>query len=326
MAAKTKLLVPWSAIVGLVVAAGSLVPGVTPSRLAPSLSLGTLEKTICPAESSANGVEHPAPLVSFGETIQGDHETTRAKRDPQAPASVTIAGPAETSPGDLVILEARGEYEGIRWILGNSTKSFLPVDDGRRCVFASGAPGEYRFFAVVAQRDGEATTLADASFVVRVGGPSPVPPTPTPPTPTPPPAPTPIPPAPTPTPPPAPIPDSFSSLSLVVIRDVDDLTADQAEVLLNLRTWSDAQPPAKVRHYEFAPDQKNELGQTDPVVAGYLAKKPATAKLPYVLLLATDATPAKVAWQGELPATAKEITDRMSSLLKPGRPKVSAKE
>lgn len=306
---------PWTAIAGLVVAAGSIAsPGVLP---APN-PIAT--ETIVATDSTASSVERPTALASFGETIGGDRETNRSRREPQAPASVTIVGPTETSPGDLVILEARGEYEGIRWILGNSPKSFLPVDDGRRCVFASGAPGEYRFYAVVAQRDGDRTTLADASFVVRVGGPTP-PPTPVPPAPTP----TPVPPAPEPTPPPAPVPDTVSSISVVVIRDVNDLTVDQAEVLLNLRTWSDSQPPTKVRHYEFAPDQQNEFGQTDPTVAGYIEKKPLTAKLPYVLLLATDSTPAKVLWQGELPAAAKEITDKVTSRLK-ASPKVSAKE
>lgn len=121
----------------------------------------------------------------------------------QAQTTIQIAGPAEVPPGDLVVLSVQTTAQEVQWFLGNSDKTFLPVENGRKIVFASGLPGRYRFHAVAfsARLEGEdiVTESASAVHVLTITGP--VPPTPTPPGPQPPPGPNPpVPPGPTPGP------------------------------------------------------------------------------------------------------------------------------
>lgn len=144
----------------------------------------------------------PSPVTSVPTAVAG----------PRLPASLEIEGPTEALPGDLIVLEATGQHDSVRWFLGNSHKSFLPVDGGTRVVFASGTPGEYRFFAVGATIDAGKISLDEDTHTVVIGtpGPAPVPPSPTP---TPP---TPVPPAPT---PPAPVPPTPPSPPAPVIPD-----------------------------------------------------------------------------------------------------------
>jgi hypothetical protein len=56
-----------------------------------------------------------------------------------------IEGPATSAPGDLIVLSAVGEFESSAWVLANSDKTFLPVENNRKVVFASGTPGKYAF-------------------------------------------------------------------------------------------------------------------------------------------------------------------------------------
>lgn len=223
------------------------------------------------------------------------------------PAEVSIVGPSTALPGDLIVLEAAGTFDSAKWFLGNSEKTFLPVDGGKRVVFASGASGEYRFFVVAATVDGGKVSLDDATHVVTIGGPNP---TPTPPSPTPPAPPTPV--------PPTPVVPAAKSVAIVVIRDSEQLDADQSEVLVDLREWSDAQKPEQVRHYEFAPDQTGPDGRKDPLAAAYIAKLPANAALPWAMILNTDQKPAAVVWSEHLPDKAQSIIDKATSILKGG--------
>jgi hypothetical protein len=63
---------------------------------------------------------------------------------------VGIDGPETARAGDLVILSARVDgAESFAWLLANSDKSYLPVEGGRRLVFASGTPGPYVFVLAV---------------------------------------------------------------------------------------------------------------------------------------------------------------------------------
>ena len=87
--------------------------------------------------------------------------------DPPDPP-LRIAAPQVVRPGDLVILSAVAEGgSDFRWLLVGAGKSFLPVDEGRRCVFASGQRGEYTF--VLAAMTGAGVALAQHTVVV--GGP-----------------------------------------------------------------------------------------------------------------------------------------------------------
>lgn len=57
----------------------------------------------------------------------------------------------KAAPGDLVVMTCNApDGAGVVWILGNSDKTFLAVEDSRKCVFASGKSGVYNFFAVTA--------------------------------------------------------------------------------------------------------------------------------------------------------------------------------
>jgi hypothetical protein len=104
-----------------------------------------------------------------------------------------IRAPESASPGDLVILDA-SDSSGLDliWELTNSEKSYLPVDGGKRCVFASGAPGRYVFLLIAVDVDEAAKKglTAKARHVLTIGTPGP----------TPPPGPGPIPPGPAPAP------------------------------------------------------------------------------------------------------------------------------
>lgn len=104
-----------------------------------------------------------------------------------APPKAVIAGPTQANPGDLVILDGSGSTAvGFAWVLTDSDKSFLPVEDGRKVVFASGSAGRYTFVLVAATADDPEKPLIDiARHTVTVGqppnpGPEPTPPGPNP--------------------------------------------------------------------------------------------------------------------------------------------------
>lgn len=101
--------------------------------------------------------------------------------------TAVIEGPERAALGDLVVLDAsRSEANAFAWLLVGGPKSFLPVDQGRRCVFAAGTAGQYTFVLAVAGND----RVALARHLVTIG---PAPPPPVPPAPPTPPAPEPLP-------------------------------------------------------------------------------------------------------------------------------------
>ena len=98
---------------------------------------------------------------------------------------VAIEGPTKAAPGDLVILSAKAPgATNYAWILANSSKTFLPVENGTKAVFASGAQGKYIF--VLSASD--ATGLGSVKHELIIGTPEPEP-EPNPPGPIPPPTP-----------------------------------------------------------------------------------------------------------------------------------------
>jgi hypothetical protein len=109
---------------------------------------------------------------------------------PAAAPLAVISGPDRANQGDLVVLDATASQNalGFAWVLVDSDKSFLPVDDGKRVVFATGTSGRFTFVLVAAGADGQGKPLVSlARHAVVVGdaptpGPNP-PPGPGPPTP-----------------------------------------------------------------------------------------------------------------------------------------------
>lgn len=101
----------------------------------------------------------------------------------QSPKAV-ITGPKEAAVGDMVVMDASESVGTSRlWLqaVAPMPKSFLPVDSGTRCVFATGTPGRYVFVLVVAGTGANGNALAEmATHTLDVGGPAPGP-NPTPP-------------------------------------------------------------------------------------------------------------------------------------------------
>ncbi len=138
--------------------------------------------------------------------------------DPKA----VIEGPSQANPGDLVILDAtKSAGTGHVWKLVGSKKSYLPVNGGTQCVFASGDAGVYTFVLAVA--DGGKASLAEHS--VTVG-------TPPPPIPVPPPT-----PPPDPTPPPKPP----GLRTVMIVQETGDKTPQWSMTLNQLRTGVQSQ-------------------------------------------------------------------------------------
>lgn len=99
-----------------------------------------------------------------------------------AQATAIISGPTEAAPGDLIILDAsQSDCDARVWLLVGSDKSFLQFEEGKKCVFASGANGEYHFVLSTAKLTDSAATIATVKHTVTIGGPLPKPdPTPNP--------------------------------------------------------------------------------------------------------------------------------------------------
>lgn len=102
----------------------------------------------------------------------------------------------------------------------------------------------------------------------------------------------------------------------ITIRVAEKLTADQAEVLINLRSWVDKQPSDKAISLEFAPDAVGPDGARDEKVAVWAAKIPANSKLPYIFIsqAKSDGSGSVIHWQGELPKTANEIIAKIQAV------------
>jgi hypothetical protein len=94
-------------------------------------------------------------------------------------AKAVIHGPNIVETGDLLVLDATGSQgDCFHWVLVNSHKTFLAVEDGRKLAFAAGTAQEYTFVLVVACCTEAGSLSVDmAEYRVRVGGgPAPPPP------------------------------------------------------------------------------------------------------------------------------------------------------
>ena len=217
----------------------------------------------------------------------------------QVPKAI-VTGPKESRCGSLIVLDASESVGSSRlWLLAVSPEetSFLPVESGLKCIFASPVSGTYRFVLVVAGTNANGGAVADMTThtVTLSGG-----------TVTPPPIDLPVIPPTDPTVPPS---ATTGVAYLVIIRRNEELTADQAAELLKLRTWSDSQPE-KVSQLEITP----EAGSDDDRLAGYVAK---AGPLPWVVLSRSrkDGQGAAVLWSGAL-GTATELQAKVAEVVK----------
>lgn len=94
----------------------------------------------------------------------------------QAPKAI-IAGPKEARCGALIVLDATAsEGIGRLWLLAVAPEetSFLPVESGLKCLFASPTPGRYEFVLVVAGVNANGGPAAEmARHTVTLSGGSP---------------------------------------------------------------------------------------------------------------------------------------------------------
>lgn len=88
-----------------------------------------------------------------------------------AQATAVISGPTEAAPGDLIILDAsQSDCDARVWLLVGSDKSFLQFEGGNKCVFASGAEGQYHFVLSTAKLSDSAASIATVKHTVTIGG------------------------------------------------------------------------------------------------------------------------------------------------------------
>lgn len=213
---------------------------------------------------------------------------------PALPLDVKIEAPATAAPGDLVILSAKAEGAlNYSWILANSDKTFLPVENGTKAVFASGAAGKYIF--VLSASD--ATTLGSVKHVLTIGQPEPEPdPDPPPPPPPPPP----------PDPDPAPIPaDGFRVL---IVYESGDMTKYPIETQMIL-TGADVREFLKSNCVNEGGTPGFRIYDPDVNIGGDLEvwkqaiTRPRTA-IPWVVI-----SNGKTGFEGPLPKTPTEFLD-----------------
>lgn len=102
----------------------------------------------------------------------------------QVTPKAVITGPKEARCGSLVVLDAtESTGTGRLWLLAVSPEetSFLPVESGLKCIFASPVAGAYRFVLVVCGNNangGPAADMATHTVVLRSPDNPPVPPPP----------------------------------------------------------------------------------------------------------------------------------------------------
>jgi hypothetical protein len=100
-----------------------------------------------------------------------------------APRAI-ITGPKDARCGSLVVLDAsESTGTGRLWLLAVSPEetSFLPVESGLKCIFASPVAGSYRFVLVVSGTNtngGPAADMATHTIVLRAADVPPGPPSP----------------------------------------------------------------------------------------------------------------------------------------------------
>ncbi len=185
----------------------------------------------------------------------------------QSPRAV-ITGPKESRPGSLVVLDAtESEGTGRLWLLAVSPEatSFLPVDGGLKCIFASPTPGVYTFVLVVAGTNPNGGPAADmATHSVHLTGPSP------------------------PVPPPGPGPQTGPK-EIVILRESSSVNPAETNLILALRTSDElARILADQQHRLTILDPDQTGQQVEQIIARLLAA-PRAPPLPALYVVAGSA-------------------------------------
>ena len=199
-----------------------------------------------------------------------------------AQVSAVVTGPPQTDPGDLVILDAStSKGTAFQWVLVGSKKTFLPIEGGKKVVFASGQPGRYQFVLVVGGAGADnSLAVATAEFDLLIGDP---------PLPNPTPLPTPIPnPVPNPPTPPVPTPVTEGKRLLILCRSSEGTSPQLAQGIIRLRAGPAAEYLTQKKHRFL------NLSAMEPFPPGYGANAQAAweklkmLKLPAIAIVASD--------------------------------------
>lgn len=103
--------------------------------------------------------------------------------------------------------------------------------------------------------------------------------------------------------------DTIGPVFSLVLRNAEELTADQTAALAAIRDWVDQQPAGTAEHHELDIDAVGPDGEPEPRVKEYTDAIPDTSKLPYAFLSKKKRHGGAVMlWAGELGTAAEHIT------------------
>jgi hypothetical protein len=205
----------------------------------------------------------------------------------QTPRAV-ITGPKESRPGALVVLDAtESEGTGRLWLLAVSPEatSFLPVESGLKCIFASPTAGDYTFVLVVAGTNANGGPAADmATHTVRLAGADP------------------------PVPPPGPEPRTGPK-EIVILRESSSVAPAETNLILALRTDPTVTETLTTRQHRLTildPDQTGQ--QTEQIIARLLAA-PRAPPLPALYVVAGSVADGPILAAVPLPGSVAEVLE-----------------
>jgi hypothetical protein len=259
-------------------------------------------------------------LILSGPPAESSTTAMQPGQDHSGPAALKLTGPTEGLAGQPVAIVVHGlPAVDLKSTVGDQTawvetlRFAISAPDGAdvtldkelsmtvapwawrlRVTFVPPVDGTY---VLVCDWNQEPFGLALHRMLI---GPRPPPTPPVPPTP----------PIPPPGPDPPTPPETTGVAYVIVIRKNQDITADQAETLIRLRTWSDARPQ-QVSQLEFDPDTAGDNGQL------WAARVPAGKSLPYWFLARqrVGSTGFAVIREGPLPENWQAIVGEVEGVL-----------
>ena len=102
--------------------------------------------------------------------------------------------------------------------------------------------------------------------------------------------------------------DTIGPVFSLVLRNAEELTADQTAALASIRDWVDQQPAGTAEHHELDIDAVGPDGEPEPRVAKYADAIPDDANLPYGFISKKKRHGgAVILWAGELEDAAEHI-------------------
>lgn len=205
----------------------------------------------------------------------------------QTPRAV-ITGPKESRPGALVVLDAtESEGTGRLWLLAVSPEatSFLPVESGLKCIFASPTPGDYTFVLVVSGNNPNGGPAADmATHTVRLAEADP------------------------PVPPPGPEPRTGPK-EIVILRESSTVAPQVANLILALRTDEQLTETLAAKQHRLTILDPDQTGQQVPQIIARLRADPRGPPLPALYVIGGSAVDGPILAAVPLPDSVADVIE-----------------